>query len=305
MSPSNRRLTSLHTATVIILLLILTPTSTISTPLRATVKLARNESTDERRAPLHRFVSEWWVVFTTVITALPWAIVAVWDAIDRTYRTRIDVARRLALSTSCLLLAYISGLIFVFALIQLTLSGVEQGRYDEVATVLVLLVFNLWHVGRNIRGWSQFFALRKLRPIFLTIQTNYARTFPLEREGTIIQLDSQIPGLAPGPFGNTEGQRKPCIQGLDRLMISDRLIDNDWTRETPYLSPFYAIRAARHVQHPGREEEAWAVAMWRAWWTQDAMFFGQPPHGFEAPKYFRCDRKSRHVRVANLLSSGM
>lgn len=131
-----------------------------------------------KRSSIYNFVNRCWIVVVTVASALPWAVVAVFGAIDRSYRTVDVIVARLLLSTACLLLAYTSGLLFIAVLWIYITRHCEDGRYD--AAVLVLLIFNLWHVSRNIRGWLQYFALRKLRPVFEKVQRNLAKSVPME-----------------------------------------------------------------------------------------------------------------------------
>lgn len=234
--------------------------------------------------PLAVFVSGWWVVFVTLITALPWAIVAVWDAIDASYRSRDEIARRLLLSTVCLLLAYVSGIIFSVKLSLQILANDQSGRHDEVATVLVLLVFNLWHVARNLRGWMQFIAVSKMHPFFVLLQTHYGNKFPVSVSHSSSNIDNP---------------KRVCVQGLTQLLISERLFDNEWRKDTPFLSPFFPLRA-NHYLHP--DYEAWGVALWRAWWTQDTnVMTGM--RSFTAPDSFPCDAQHRKPFVEDLLST--
>jgi len=46
-------------------------------------------------------------------------------------------------------------------------------------------------------------------------------------------------------------------QPLSTLRVSSALIDNNVTSATPWLNPFAAT------------SRTWAIAFWRAWWTQD------------------------------------
>lgn len=127
-----------------------------------------------------------------------------------------------------------------------------------------------------------------------------------------------------------------CVQGLTRLRISERLIDNDWNKSTPFLNPFYTIKFSRpHSCDPedpedpnildeghapanlfdeeaglplaepmfDRTEEIWAVAAWRAWWTQDTTFSERVRLDLTAPRSFRCDLASLHVLADGLMSS--
>lgn len=248
------------------------------------------------------------MVIITVASALPWAVVAVLDAIDGNYRTTEIIIMRLVLSTSCLLLAYTTGMLFIVVLwINIAYYG-EDGRYDEVATVLVLLIFNLWHVSRNVRGWLQYIALRKLRPCFEQMQRNLACSAPLMPD---------------------EQRDRVLVQELERLRISDRLIDNDWNRNTPFLSPFYRLkggvppvsqqghrsqlsrkhRADDVVQSPrndfawDRTEEVWAVAAWRAWWTQDTSLPDVFVTDLTAPSSLNCN--DLQSLADGLLSNGV
>lgn len=250
-------------------------------------------------APLAKYTRDWWVVFATLVTTLPWGIVSLWDAIDSSYRTRLFVAMRLALSTFFLVLAYTAGLLFTISLTVQTLESKPNtdGRHDELAAVLVLLIFNIWHVARNVRGWLQYYALTKLRPTFKRVQGNFGSSIQACENDS--RVDSNLDLKAPKPSIN--------IVGISKLLISNRLIDNDWGSETPYLSiltnltgpePRTAIR------------ENWAGTMWRAWWTQDTRVVhrgrahSRETPSFEPPDHFRCDRKNRFAKVQDLLQTG-
>ncbi|CAN8071899.1 unnamed protein product [Agarophyton chilense] len=238
-------------------------------------------NSDDNGFLLGTFINSWWVLFITLATALPWAVIAVWDAIDGSYRSRNEVARRLLVSTVCLIVAYACGLLFTITLTYFLIKCDEKERQDEVAAVLALLLFNVWHVGRNYFGWSQFLAIHKLRAAFQTLQHNFAIAFPGPR------------GLFP---------KKNCIQGLEQLRVSNRLFDNEWGKKTPYLRPFFNITLPSSSATPTPEYEAWAVALWRAWWTQDS----SPRNGRDltvSEQRFRCDRLHRNANVADLLDT--
>lgn len=224
--------------------------------------------------PLIQFISGWWILLITILTAFPWAIVAVWDAIDGDYRTRRGVAVRLLISSICLILAYLAGILFSAVLTIEIFEGREQQRHDEVATVLVLLAFNLWHVFRNFLGWSQFFAIRKLRPVFALLQKNFGHAF-------------------------ITGKQRVFTTGLDQLRISERLFDNEWRRDIAYLSPWF--RYNNFHSHGSAVHQAWAMATWRAWWTQETELDGRTldltPHGY------RVAFENLHTSVRDLMST--
>jgi len=88
------------------------------------------------------------VTWVTFLTLLPWTIVAVFDAIDHTLRRRSVVALRLGVSTTCIVVAYAVGTWYVVELVALSPG---DGRWDECATVLVAMFFNLY-VGRRGLG---------------------------------------------------------------------------------------------------------------------------------------------------------
>ena len=88
------------------------------------------------------------VIWVTFLTLLPWTIVAVFDAIDHTLRRRSVVALRLGVSTTCIAVAYAVGTWYVVELVALS---PRDGRWDECATVLVAMFFNLY-VGRRGLG---------------------------------------------------------------------------------------------------------------------------------------------------------
>lgn len=217
------------------------------------------------------------------------AVIGVFDAIDSKYRSAKQVAQRLTVATIFLLCAYTLGIFFVIGLIQYTSSETStDDRYDEVATILVLLFFNLWHIGRNVRGWTQFVAVRKMHPVFQQVQSKFAETYP--RENTD-HCDEEM-------FLETKCKR--CIQGLLRLQISNRLIDNDVQATTPFLSPLFKLKPVANGIFPTAEEDAWAVAIWRAWWTQDVTKTGNYEPTLDAPQSFRCDKANRYRDVEDL-----
>lgn len=321
-----RRFKPLPFRLILLLFLLLRASTATAAAIRQEPQTGQPEVSDEpsseKTGTLLLYVRSWWVVGITVASALPWAVVAVLDAIDSSYRTASMIQNRLIMSTCCLLLAYISGIMFLVVLSVNIVNGIEAGRHDEVATVLVLLIFNLWHVARNARGWMQFFALKKLTPFFQGVQRYLAVS-----------------------AGRDPNDTHVCVQGLTRLRISNRLIDNDWNQSTPFLSPFYKIRcsfggispgvaspgiasrvmnrggterqptfgghraadsfgdpAALPALVPDKTEEAWAVAAWRAWWTQDTGLLHWQVNNLSAPESFRCDKEHRKPNVENLLT---
>lgn len=204
------------------------------------------DSEQQPRFPrIHNFTKGWWILLPTLLTALPWTIVAIFDAINSSYHGRRTTAFRLFTSSFCLLIAYSTSIFFI-ALLSIEISHDSTvDRHDEVAALVVLLILNVWHIGRNVRGWLQYFAIHKLDPMFRTIQTNFANSFP------------------------SAGDNTSCIQGLKHLRISDRLVDNEWKSDAPFLSPFYRLYECRDHANVNPAAQAWAIAMWRAWWTQD------------------------------------
>lgn len=254
-----------------------------------------------------------WVGFgATIITTLPWAIVAVFDSIDYRYRTADQVARRLIAATLSLLVAYTVGILFSISVTHVVITE-SEGRHDEVAAVVVLLIFNLYHVSRNVRGWSQFCAIRKIASVFRTIQKKFAASFP--NPNFVNNMDTRNATFAtptttdPSFFGtqnNTQrlsSDRPYCTQGLLRLRISNRLIDNDWNSGTPLLNPFFQLKPRAIARYPTREEEAWGVAIWRAWWTQDTILLPTQPSSLTAPESFYCDKPNRFPNVEDLLDT--
>lgn len=225
---------------------------------------------------IHDFTQGWRIVAITLLTALPWTIVAVFDAIDDKYRTRFATALRLFASSLCLVLAYTCGLLFSVLLTIQMLNEPRGDRYDEIATILVLLVFNLWHVSRNCRGWLQYAAIHNIKPMFCTVQTSFAKSFP------------------------SDVSTGHCIQGLEQVRISNLLIDNEWNGRSPFLSPFFRI----HASSGDTAAEAWATAMWRAWWTQDTMVSG-PINVLDisVPDHFLCDATHRFPNVERLMET--
>lgn len=312
----------------------------------------------------------WTGVIITAVISLPWAIIGVFDAIDAAYRQFTTVLLRLVLASSFLLVAYTLGTLFVVGLVQQVNKGI---RYDEVSTIIVLLLFNLWHVSRNVRGWSQLVAIRRVRPVFLHLQRKFCDTFPFDfyhphdhhadddpkaELVSFASLNTSFQGsssptattrstTAGAPPSPVVGMQRPfaggalssssvmdddhhrnnsintltstsahhtkggCIQGLMRLRISNRLIDNDLHTPTPFLSPLFRLRPTVSVGFPTEEEEAWAVAIWRAWWTQDitvSVLAGRVPGSssnlnppdLAAPADFLCDAAHRHRGVEGL-----
>lgn len=181
-------------------------------------------------------IDAWSVVWVSFVTILPWAVVSVWDAIDSTYRSKTTIVLRLWLSSTCNLVAYVVGILFVRELVVDASKQKDNGRFDEIATFLVLLFFNLWFVLRNIRGWLQFAALYRLVPLFHRLQAGFA----------LAATRNQAVTLSP-----------PLMDGMAMVKISDRLIDNDLNTLTPFLNPVYP------------NEFHWQLAAWRAWWSQD------------------------------------
>lgn len=173
----------------------------------------------------------------------------------------------------------------------------DNDRHDEIAAVLVLLVFNLWHVARNVRGWLQFFALNKLRPWFERVQSNFANSFLSCYQNS----DSDV---AP-----SSGAKNASIVGLSSVYISNRLIDNDWSLGTPFLNPLANMYA---IELDPRLREHWAGALWRAWWSQNTNVVGagsgarsyiRTPN-MDVPEAYRCDRSHRYPGVQNLMDTG-
>lgn len=254
-----------------------------------------------------------WIGFgATIITTLPWAIVAVFDSIDYRYRTADQVARRLIAATLSLLIAYTVGILFTIS-VTYTVVTESEGRHDEVAAVIVLLIFNLYHVSRNVRGWSQFCAIRKISPVFKTIQTNFANSFYSHafvnskggRSSTFITSTTTDPSYfeIQNKTEKLLSDRPYCIQGLLRLRISNCLIDNDWNSGTPLLNPFFRLKPRMIPEYPTREEEAWGIVIWRAWWTQDTSLLPTLPSSLTAPESFHCDKPNRFPNVEDLLNT--
>lgn len=386
---SNRRRwhpSPLHIVLVLLLILYLSSTFTpvSAVPLYDAAQDSRRAapgnvappSTRSAHLPVISEITNGWTgVIITAVISLPWAIIGVFDAIDAAYRQFTTVLLRLVLASSFLLVAYTLGTLFVIGLVQ----QVEEGiRYDEVSTIIVLLLFNLWHVSRNVRGWSQLVAIRRVRPVFLHLQRKFCDTFPSDFHlahdhhnadddpkaelvsfaslNTSLQGSSSSPSATtrstatgapsspvvgssmPRPFprgalssssvmdGETHHQNNlittttstidhhtkgGCIQGLIRLQISNRLIDNDLHTPTPFLSPLFRLRPKANAGFPTEEEEAWAVAIWRAWWTQDITvsgLVGRVPGStinlntpdLAAPADFLCDAAHRHPGVEGL-----
>lgn len=241
----------------------------------------------------------WYSVAITVFISFPWLVISVYDAIDSNYRPVPQVAFRLSLATSFLFSAYTLGLIYVIALAMH--KPETDVKFDEIATILVLLIFNLWHVGRNIRGWSQFIAIMKIKPVFQSIQRQILENFPSNAEeedktNAFIKIDS------PSSTVNLP-LRHLDIQGLLKLHISNRLVDNDLQGPTSFLNPFFKLKPAVNTLFPTLEEEAWAVAIWRAWWTQDTTSDGMEEPDLTAPPQFKCDKAHRFNYVHDLLST--
>lgn len=232
---------------------------------------------------------KWTNVIVTVSISIPWLVIGVFDAIDAKYRSAQKVAQRLLLASIFLLSAYTLGIFTIVGIIQqMSRSIATDDRYDEIATILVLLLFNLWHICRNIRGWSQFIAIQKTRTVFERVQKCFADTFPYRTED---QDDEQL---------ILETSHGLCIQGLSRLRISNRLIDNEVRASTPFLNPFFRLSPIAHSEYSTKEEEAWAIAIWRAWWTQDTSQSGIPDPDLSAPSSFRCDKTNRYQGVEDL-----
>lgn len=201
---------------------------------------------------------------------------------------------RLFLATAFLLCAYSLGICFVIGLIQQTGKERGEGRFDEVSTILVLLFFNIWHVSRNVRGWTQFVAIKKTAAVFIAVQRKFAETYPRE--------DFEDPGYE--QLKTATALLEPCVQGLLRLQISNRLIDNDVQTTTPFLNPFYRPRPPLNPSFLSPQEDAWAIAAWRAWWTQDiTMVSGTHDIDLTAPASYKCDLANRYRNVENLLNS--
>lgn len=276
----------------------------VPSPKRPTVpfNIRLPEPSPEAKPPpvLLNFVEGWPGVAATVITSLPWLIIGVFDAIDSSYRTVDMLTFRLIFASICLLVAYGVGLVFVGALIYYTRHDRIEGRHDEIATVLVLLVFNIWHVSRNVRGWLQFFAIRKVRPLFAVIQRHFGTSFQHHSPSELLLLDVSLP---PYYVPGEQRELRPCIQDLLRLRISNRLIDNDWHARAPFLNPLFHLRPPLHPELPTTEENNWAVAMWRAWWTQDTALANSEPLDICAPETFLCDAVHRYPDVEDLLET--
>ena len=222
---------------------------------------------------------KWNVIWITLLTVLPWAIVAVFDAIDSNYRGRNAVALRLFFSSVCNVTAYTFGIWYIVVLARN--DARDDSRFDQIATVVVLLVFNVWHFARNIRGWAQFYALSFLRPAFVKMQKQFHISAPYIS--------------AP----HSKGQL--ILGGLKYIRISDRLIDNDFTTTTPFLYiPTTPFIQRKRVSHQDAGTEAWAVACWRAWWSQET--YGLVTD-MTAPAGFLCDKEHRHVDAQGLLHS--
>lgn len=307
---------------VIVLLFVVTLLAKLQ--ITAAVPIIRNESDSKYtmlgktfRNHIMQVGNGWFGFGATILTTLPWAIVAVFDSIDHTYRTVDQVARRLMLATLSLLLAYVVGILFCVSVTYAVVTKAD-GRHDEVAAVVVLLIFNLYHVARNIRGWSQFCAIRKVGPSFKTIQENFATSFSYH-EIDVRSRNSDLANSKPSPtidptlyerkrveskaIKRLASDRSFCIQGLLRLRISNSLIDNDWNSGTPFLNPFYCLKPRAISQHPTAQEEAWSVALWRAWWTQDTFILPTQPSSLTAPTSFHCDKVNRHPDVEDLLNT--
>lgn len=189
----------------------------------------------------------WLSILLTVAITLPWAIVPICDAIDSKYRTIRATAWRLVTSSLLLAVSYAAALFFIIQ------EGIVSG--DESIAILVLFIFNLWYVLRNIRGWLQLLALRRLKAAFALMHNNIFSSFPAELVG-----DS--------------------TSHIGKVLVSERLVDNDFMSDTPFLQPFPKLYGNPKVDQnlSGYSEErkyqiqtveTFAVAIWKAWWTQD------------------------------------
>lgn len=122
----------------------------------------------------------------------------------------------------------------------------------------------------------------KLAPVFALIQRNFGQSY------------ASVDGLPKG--------KSLCVQRLERLRISERLFDNDWRRDVAYLSPFFRYGYLGNESDASRNSvEAWAIATWRAWWTQDVEVMRYIPN--LQPDGYRVSKEHRHSTVERLVST--
>lgn len=122
-------------------------------------------------------------------------------------------------------------------------------------------VSHSWLVGRNIRGWTQLLALRRLDAHFTRVMRNFFASVPGESHSQASYAKEEA--LLSFP--------------LATLRISESLIDNNLTSATRWLNP--CDPASR----------TWARAFWLAWWTQDTALRVRldPPATYDLTLYTR------------------
>lgn len=225
----------------------------------------------------------WLFVLLTIATTFPWAIVPICDAIDSKYRTIRSTALRLLLSSILLTASYGAACIVIID------KGVHSD--DESIAIIVLLIFNAWYVLRNIRGWLQFYALRRFIPAFTTMQASIHSSFPAHLRANV-------------------------KNGIHSLLVSERLVDNDFASDTPFLQPFskrsveqrkpertnMARKYSEETRRTIRNSEIFAVATWKAWWTQNISIL-EDQHELAAES-LKCSSSHQHIHVENLEQSG-
>lgn len=227
-------------------------------------------------------LSSWQVILLTVATVFPWAIVPICDAIDYKYRTRRAIFWRLVMSAVLLAVSYAA------AVIVLVDQGVSLSNGDESIAIIAFLIFNIWYVIRNLRGWLQYLALYRLIPAFEKMQNSVEESLPAQLQ---------------------RSKRK----GIHQMLVSERLVDNEFNSDTPFLNPWPESRAKPHrggkesKQSPEnkriyKNREIFASTIWRAWWTQDVSIL-EEQHDLAA-RGFRFDRSNLHRDVEDLAESG-
>lgn len=240
-----------------------------------------SSTADEGKLSSVLTLSSWQVILLTVATTFPWAIVPIWDAIDKYYRTRRATFWRLISSTLLLVVSYVA------AALVLVHKGVDAGSDDESIAIIVILIFNLWYVLCSARGWLQYVALHRFIPAFEKMQESVEASIPVHLHGSI-------------------------NKGIHQVLVSERLVNNELNSDTQFLNPWpekgvkpngngkvskYSTEKKRALKN----REIFACATWRAWWTQDISIL-EHQHELTALAC-KCDPSNLHANVEDLVLS--
>lgn len=91
----------------------------------------------------------------------------------------------------------------------------SDGRHDGLAAVKAFLLFNMWHISRNIRVWIKYAAPMKLRLFVERVQYNHGKS---DKSCDCTDYSDSIPKLK----SQNDNMR---VADFRNVLISNRLVD--------------------------------------------------------------------------------